>query len=243
MATINDGVGGGNGVTRLGLPRITHPSLIACRSDFFKRTRGLPTGPPRANVPPVAAWTFIRHGQSVANAQGWFAGHRDAPLTEHGRQQAEAARLAAQDIAFDGALCSDLCRAHDTARTILRGRDVPLTVTPALRERTCGTWEGRDIAELETDGAIAAFTGWQTRPGDGESLRDVAARVCRFFAERPEVGSTLVVSHGALMRAVIGSVDGIPEDQIGAWRPANCELVRRDVSGARWRALADALEG
>lgn len=191
----------------------------------------------------MPAWTFIRHGQSVANAEGWFAGQKDAPLTALGREQAEVARRAVENTDFDRALCSDLSRAHDTARHVLQGRDVPLEVTATLRERTCGTWEGRVIAELEAEGVMPSFAGWETRPGDGESLRDVALRVCRLFSTMPEVDSTLVVSHGALMRAVIGRVDDTPADDIGAWRPKNCEVVVRDVSQARWRALAEALEG
>jgi broad specificity phosphatase PhoE len=190
----------------------------------------------------MPAWTFIRHGQSVANAEGWFAGQKDAPLTALGRAQAEATERAVANTSFDRALCSDLSRAHDTALTVLRGRNVPLTVTPALRERTCGTWEGRVIAELEAEGVMPTFSGWESRPGNGESLRDVALRVCRLFASMPDVDSTLIVSHGALMRAVLGQVDGTPTGEIGEWRPKNCEVVHRDVSQARWRALAEALE-
>ncbi len=189
----------------------------------------------------MPAWTFIRHGQSVANAEGWFAGQRDAPLTARGHAEAEAARRVLAGETFDRALCSDLSRAHDTARSVLEGHGVQLQVTPALRERTCGAWEGRVIAELAAEGAMPSFAGWQTRPGGGESLRDVALRVCRFFAELPDLGSTLVVSHGALMRSVIGRLDGTPTEDLGAWRPRNCEVVRRDVTQARWRELADAL--
>lgn len=189
----------------------------------------------------MPAWTFIRHGQSVANAEGWFAGHRDAPLTPLGREQAEAARARVQGLSFDRALCSDLSRAHDTATIITRDRGPGLEITEALRERTCGRWEGRPIAELEAEGVMSSFSGWDTRPGGGESLRDVAARVCNLFAGLPEVGATLVVSHGALMRAVIGVLDGRPESEIGTWRPTNCEVVHRDVSAAQWRALARRL--
>ncbi len=188
----------------------------------------------------MPTWTFIRHGQSTANAQGWFAGWRDAPLTDLGHAQAESARAAVSAVPFDRAFCSDLSRAHDTAKHVLTGRDVTLTVTPALRERTCGTWEGRPIAALEAEGLMPNFSGWTTRPGGGESLRDVAARVCTLFARLDEVPSTLVVSHGALMRSVIGLLDETPLAEIGKWRPKNCEVLRRTVTRQRWQALADA---
>ena len=37
-------------------------------------------------------WHFVRHGQSVANAEGWVAGHVDTPLTELGKHQARQLR-------------------------------------------------------------------------------------------------------------------------------------------------------
>lgn len=189
----------------------------------------------------MPGWTFIRHGQSLANAQGWFAGQRDAPLTALGHEQAGAAAAQVRGLSFDRALCSDLSRAHHTAVRILDGRDVPLQVTPVLRERSCGSWEGRPIADLESEGVLPEFASWTSRPGSGESLRDVALRVCRLLSELPARDSTLVVSHGALMRAVLGCVDARPTDEIGQWRPANCEIVQRDVSPERWRELSDAL--
>lgn len=189
----------------------------------------------------MPTWTFIRHGQSLANAQGWFAGHRDAPLTPLGHEQADAARAQVAQLTFDRAMCSDLARAHDTARAVLRDHAISLEVTEVLRERTCGTWEGRPIAELEAEGAMPSFTGWTTRPGDGESLLHVARRVCALFASLPDVSSTLIVSHGALMRAVLGSLDGRATNEIGSWRPKNCELVQRDVSQKRWAELSRQL--
>ena len=41
-------------------------------------------------------WIFLRHGESVANAEGWLSGQVDTPLTERGRDQA---RQAARDLA------------------------------------------------------------------------------------------------------------------------------------------------
>ena len=41
-------------------------------------------------VPPHPHFTFVRHGQCVANAQGRVAGQLDSPLTTLGHSQAEA---------------------------------------------------------------------------------------------------------------------------------------------------------
>ena len=105
----------------------------------------------------MPAWTFIRHGQSQANAEGWFAGQRDAPLTALGREQAEHAKAATAALQFDRALCSDLSRAHDTAKIVTADRGLALQVTPLLRERTCGSWEGQAIDGIEASGDMDAF--------------------------------------------------------------------------------------
>lgn len=74
-------------------------------------------------------WTFVRHGQSVANLEGWLAGHHDAPLTEQGRAEARAARMGLTELRPTRAFCSDLSRAHQTARLLLAEVEIPLTIT------------------------------------------------------------------------------------------------------------------
>ena len=51
--------------------------------------------------------TFVRHGQSEANAAGRWQGQSDSPLSEHGQEQARllAKRLAGRP--FDVVLASD----------------------------------------------------------------------------------------------------------------------------------------
>jgi len=175
-------------------------------------------------------WTFVRHGESEANRDGWFAGQIDAPLTALGIEQAEAAGAAMDSHQWPRAFTSDLQRAHQTALRILAGRSTPLTITPALRERGCGEWGGRPAQELIETGDIACFDTWDGRPPGGESLRDTAERALRYLAGVDDGRDALVVVHGALIRAVIGLVDGRPVDEIGAWKPRNTEIVERSLS-------------
>lgn len=182
-------------------------------------------------------WTFVRHGQSVANAEGWLAGQIDTELTALGRTQAERVRAALAEVTLSRALSSDLSRAHETARIILSGRDaIELTTSPALRERECGQWRRRRIDDLQPTPAYdRALRGWHTRPPGGESLHEVAHRAIAWLHTVDTTdGSTLVVAHGALMRAVLGALDDAPIDQIGRYRPRNCEVIVRDVAPGAW---------
>lgn len=183
----------------------------------------------------------MRHGQSSANAGGWFAGHTDAPLTELGRHQAEQARSNIDARDHDRVLTSDLSRAIETAAILIGTYPIDRHASAALRERACGQWEGRSLGELDDSGEIEVLRSFDGRPPDGESLRDVAVRALRHLASHADAPRVLVVCHGALMRAVIGVLDGLDPAQIGQWKPGNCEVVVREADATRLAALADAL--
>jgi broad specificity phosphatase PhoE len=158
----------------------------------------------------MTTWTFVRHGESVANFEGWFAGQRDAPLTPRGEAQAIAARRGLEGISLQRAFASDLQRAWRTAELLLHGRDVRLEATAALRERCCGEWEQRPIEDIAACGDMNVFD-------DGTD--------------------TLIVAHGALLRATIGLADGMDRDAIGLWRPENCEVIVRSYPQGHFASL------
>lgn len=192
----------------------------------------------------MPTWTFVRHGQSVANREGWLAGHYDAPLTEQGEAEAIAARHVLAPPLPQRAFCSDLARAHRTARLLLEGHAIPLVVTPRLRERDCGAWERRTLHEIEAtaDGRQRLGT-WVGKPPSGESLLDVALRAIGWLALIDEAPPphTLIVAHGALMRAVLAVFDRLPRERIDLWRPGNCEAFRREAPAGTWKELLDEL--
>lgn len=191
-------------------------------------------------------WVFVRHGESQANADGTLSGWQDVELTDRGRQDAldaraklEGAKLLGKRGRIEQAVCSDLRRAHATAAIILEPHPMPLTVTRALRERSCGRWQGRERAPLQRRGHLAMLRSWRGRPPGGESLAQVALRSCRWLAERPEV-PTLVVAHGALLRAVLCLLDeGDVSDP--RYRVKNGEVIERRVPKGAFRALAERL--
>ncbi len=184
-------------------------------------------------------WTLVRHGQSEANRARVFAGHLDSPLTDLGRAQARAARARLATIRFARVVSSDLSRAHDTARLLL-DEAAAVETFPELRERFCGAYEGRPYAEAEARGELVSiFRAFRARPPGGESLLDVARRALAHLDRLDDGRDVLVVCHGALIRAVVGVLDGKPEDEIGTYHPDNLEFVARELPrGAFAAALA-----
>jgi probable phosphoglycerate mutase len=182
-------------------------------------------------------WTFLRHGESVANAEGWLAGHTDAPLTDRGEAQAIAQRDVLLDVPFSRVLVSDLSRARRTLELALPDWDGSVTVSPLLRERTIGDWDGMPAEQLRAFGAFDVLVTWDGRPPNGESHADLAERVIAALADLDTGEDTLVVCHGALMRAVLGVLDGRAHDEIGLVRYPNCALQTREVPRGGWAAL------
>lgn len=185
----------------------------------------------------MGTWIFVRHGESVANAEGWFSGHRDVDLTPRGEDQARQAGEQLRAIRPDRIWSSDLLRAERTARIALEGRDLPIVTTPALRERTLGAWEGRDRATMRANGTFAHILTWEGRPPGGESQADLARRVLPWLAEVDTPGVHLAFAHGGVIRVLTALLDDEPVDDIGRRVIDNAEICRRDVAPGQWKAL------
>jgi broad specificity phosphatase PhoE len=152
---------------------------------------------------------LVRHGESVANAQGLLLGRTDAELTALGREQAVAARALLRDPVLE-ARTSPLQRARDTAALL------DLGVPAVVDER----WVEVDYGEFECQplGAIPAevWRRWRDdrgfEPAAGESLAAVDDRVtaaCEELfardgagARRPD-GDVVVVSHVTPIKAAV----------------------------------------
>lgn len=92
---------------------------------------------------------IVRHGQSVANAEGKYG--MDSDLTEKGREQAREAAKNFKDIHFDAILSSPLKRAHETAQIIAKEHELAVSTREALRERKEGVLEGRMYEEMREE--------------------------------------------------------------------------------------------
>src|SRR5512138_1428449 len=89
-------------------------------------------------------FVFLRHGESVGNAESRFQGQADYPLTDVGRLQAQtlAERWKREGMRLDVAITSPLARARETAEIISQLLGVPVEEDPIWMERNAGEVAG-----------------------------------------------------------------------------------------------------
>ena len=167
---------------------------------------------------------IARHGQSDWNHEKRWQGHADRPLTERGREQAQALADRLAHIELDAVYSSDLQRARDTAAVVAESQGLELRQLPDLREVDVGSWSGLTRAEAE-ERFPEGFARWRDGyPGwkDGETYEAMTDRVLRAvdeIAAAHEGGRVLVVSHGGPIRAMHAAALGLDVHAYRRLRP------------------------
>ncbi|KAK4238836.1 hypothetical protein C8A03DRAFT_14770 [Achaetomium macrosporum] len=165
---------------------------------------------------------LVRHGETVDNVAGIYAGTRDSPLTSHGvlqarRLGAHLAALSARIGPVRHVFASDLRRAVETAQAVIDAVDactqaglsasgnadadaakLTLVSLLELRERDFGSAEGAKYG-------VVALT-------DAESREQMRARAERFVQgyllplleeHGKKEGSVVVVAHGMILDSLL----------------------------------------
>jgi len=190
---------------------------------------------------------FVRHGESVGNAQGRMQGHQDFGLTERGREQAQclARWLASVGLEWNAAYTSPLARARETAALLAEHLPRP-SAEPlaALAELRAGSLEGltlEDIVERHPSYMSRGLEGL----GDfsefgGESYAQVQERVSELvqhlYASHADDERVLLVAHGGINFQILKRLICEPVPRVCILRMGNCTatLVRvRERRGLR----------
>jgi broad specificity phosphatase PhoE len=168
----------------------------------------------RSGTPPDRRLIVVRHGATAWNAEGRYTTRTDMPLSPLGVQQARAtaAALAAEPI--ERVFCSPLSRARTTAEAIVaaQGRALEIVTDKRLTEIDAGPFEGLTPAQILAGPLAEAHARWHTdvdpvTPEGGETLESARDRVGAFSADvSPLLGTSLVVSHGSLIRVLVAAV-------------------------------------
>lgn len=183
---------------------------------------------------------IVRHGESVANAEGRMQGQSDYPLSAVGEQQADVLGrfLARSGLGFDAAYTSPLTRARATALSLTRALGMPeAELAPELSELHAGSLQG--LTQPEIAQKFPSFMQREvTGLGDfseygGESYAEVQARVHALVARwharhRQEAHRILAVAHGGTNFHLIKALICSPVPRVMSLKFGNCtaSLVR-----------------
>lgn len=169
---------------------------------------------------------LIRHGESEWNAKGLWTGWSDPPLSELGHKQAKEAGEGLKDIHFDAAYTSALLRAIQTLDEIKKAKDqkrIPTISNIALNERNYGAMTGKNKWEIQKEFGDVQFLkwrrGWDEPIPQGESLKDVYARVVPYYKEhiRPKLKSgknVIIAAHGNSLRALVKYLEDLSDAEV-----------------------------
>jgi broad specificity phosphatase PhoE len=174
---------------------------------------------------PAYTFVFLRHGESIGNAQSRWQGQSDYQLTERGRAQARslAERWKSERAKFDLIIASPLVRAKETAEIIAAALDVKVEFDPIWLERHVGEMEGLTAEEVRKRPQPPYLTPYDPIGGEGEgdwALFLRAGQALHGLVRRPP-GTYLIVSHGGLLNQLMNAIIGI--------------APHIDPSGARFR--------
>lgn len=166
-------------------------------------------------------------GKKPADSQAIFRGRTDSPLTETGWQQmVQALRrwhppLSAADPHWNVILTSPLQRCRRFAEQLGELLQLPVEVQPAFGEIDFGDWDGQRVTDIQQQcpDEIARF--WSkpstATPPNGEALIDFHQRVVQGFESAVQTYQhrrVLVVSHGGVVRSIIGHCLNMPLDSL-----------------------------
>ncbi len=167
---------------------------------------------------------LLRHGQSLWNLENRFTGFTDIDLSDKGKEEAKQAGRLLKNIKFDKVFTSTLIRAIHTAEIALQnsgdinshlklsGGKFQLISSDDLRERDYGSLAGLNKDEVRKKFGDKQVQIWRrsydTPPPDGESLKDVVARVGKYYKQNiiPELNTgknILIAAHGNSLRALL----------------------------------------
>jgi len=156
---------------------------------------------------------LIRHGETDTNSTRRIAGRYQANLTELGLWQAALTAEYLRDIPFDAVYASNLTRAIDTAKIIVKPYGLPVYIESGLAEINLGDWENLTMPEVQA-GWPASYDMWMHHQGqcvcpNGESVPQVQARFAATLQQIAcyhEGKNICVVSHGLAIKTFYAKV-------------------------------------
>ena len=160
---------------------------------------------------------LVRHAEAEGNLYRIAHGHYNSCITDdRGCRQIRALAERFRDVPVDAVYASDLIRTRTTAQSIYLPKGLQLHPDPAFREICMGEWEEHCWYELLRKYPQShhdfnhRLDRWQV-PGS-ETARQVLDRylpALRRVARQHDGQTVAIFSHGAAMRIVLGTLQGL----------------------------------
>ncbi len=164
---------------------------------------------------------WIRHGEAEGNLYRRCHGHYNSLITTNGKAQLDALRRRFDGVTIDAIYSSDLFRAWYTGQSLAEPRGLTITTHPGLREISLGPWEdltwGVITHRWPKEDETFSMRPWDFKMAGAESMAEATERgyaaLCEIVARHPDQ-TIAIFSHGALTRAVMLRVQGLPSDHM-----------------------------
>lgn len=180
---------------------------------------------------------LVRHPDVDAAFRGICYGQSDVALSRAGRRSCHpiAETVAGWDVAH--VFHSGLQRTRLLAEFVGHCTGVTPICDTALRERDFGAWEMQswdEIYQREGDDMMRMVSEpADFRPGGGETTREFADRVWRWYQRMPRGGICVAVCHGGTIASLLGRYRSLPISHWPRLTPACGEMVWHESDDPR----------
>ena len=194
---------------------------------------------------------FIRHGESMANGKGFFAGQLDIELSKKGMAQAELlAEWICKNYSVDKIYASDLSRAYNTAVPLAKRLNLEINASKQFREINSGDWQGKTFDQLEVEfsdsyGVWLKDIGKAQSP-NGESVKDLYERVWKEIEKIvcDNGGKTIAIAtHATPIRAVCCRLKGYNyQDMKKVKWVSNASVSEVVIKDGEWALVKESID-
>jgi len=150
---------------------------------------------------------LIRHGTTEYGVKEYTTGHKDIPLNEVGKNQAQSTAEYLKDKGISQIFSSSLSRASETAQIIASELGLDVEEYDELMERSAGKLDGVPFTEfLDAFKKVGDFEQMMVQAG-GEPSKKFKSRVWSKFLEiiqnNEDHENVLIVAHGGVTRLIL----------------------------------------
>lgn len=164
---------------------------------------------------------LVRHCEAIGNYKRICHGITDSQITENGKKQLAQLEKRFKNISIDYAYSSHLNRAKETAKAIIKNKNVEVNIDDRLCEINYGDWENIPWAKFP-ELYPEQSENWSFHPEkyqapNGESMSDVYNRIkgCLVDIVNKHPGKTIVIaSHGCTVRNALCFLHGLTVQNI-----------------------------